>query len=121
MRNTSSVMVESMNINFDKVQEMAEGDSAFKKELLQAIAASVKELKERYILGLKTKDAEILHQARHKVKPTITIFELRKLSYVLENGKKLMSTKGIDADLKDHYALFNEAVEDLLTDINASS
>ncbi|WP_186757860.1 hypothetical protein [Echinicola salinicaeni] len=120
MRNPNLLMVESININFDKVHEMSEGDVAFEKELLHAISNSVKELKERYLQGLDKKDPEILHQARHKVKPTITIFELRKLSFVLENGRNLINTKGLNADLDNHYHLFEEAVNDLLADINST-
>ncbi|GAB3664345.1 hypothetical protein GCM10028791_40000 [Echinicola sediminis] len=121
MRHSSFVMLESVNINFDKVNEMAEGDPLFKKELLQAISDSVVELKERYNAGIKSKNVEALNQARHKVKPTILVFELRKLSDVLETGKKLMESEGIHADLLEHQEQFLKTVEDLLSEIERSS
>ena len=39
------------NINFNRVEEMAEGDSEFKSQLLQAIYTSIQDLKKKYMLG----------------------------------------------------------------------
>ncbi|MBD8489413.1 hypothetical protein IFO69_11725 [Echinicola sp. CAU 1574] len=117
MNNGATYMVSSRNINMEKVQEMSEGDLAFQKELLLAISNSVSELKERYREAIDRKDEELIHQARHKVRPTVTIFELRNLSEVLEDGRKLIAAAGMDANFDNHFQEFLKATDNLLRDI----
>ncbi|WP_200978845.1 hypothetical protein [Echinicola sp. 20G] len=117
MNNGATYMVSSRNINMEKVQEMSEGDLAFQKELLLAISNSVSELKERYREAIDRKDEELIHQARHKVRPTVTIFELRNLSEVLDDGRKLIAAAGMDANFDNHFQEFLKATDDLLRDI----
>ncbi|AWW33319.1 hypothetical protein DN752_23305 [Echinicola strongylocentroti] len=110
-------MIKSRNINMDKVHEMSEGDMEFQKELLQAIASSVEELKERYEDGITKRDEDILHQARHKVKPTVTIFELRNLSQVLDKGRQLIQQDELDERMNEHWEEFSKVADDLLREI----
>ncbi|AGA79559.1 hypothetical protein Echvi_3336 [Echinicola vietnamensis DSM 17526] len=111
-------MIRSMNINMDKVHEMSEGDMEFQKELLQAIASSVEELRDRYEEGIEQRDEDLLHQARHKVKPTVTIFELRNLSQVLEEGKQIIRHDELEEKVNSHHEQFLKAVDELLREIN---
>ncbi|GGZ32671.1 hypothetical protein GCM10007049_27740 [Echinicola pacifica] len=101
----------------DKVHEMAEGDQEFEVELLEAIASSVQELKERYAEAITNRDEKMMHQARHKVRPTVTIFELRKLSKVLENGRQLIETDASDMAFEEHRKEFIQVSNDLLSEI----
>ena len=109
-------MRKSENINLDKVEEMAEGDLDFKAELLQALYTSVQDLQIRYIEGLSSQNAEVLQQARHKIKPTVTLFQLKKIQSVLSEGKAIISTKGFAA-LGQHESKFTKVTDDLLREL----
>lgn len=95
---------------------MAEGDTEFEKELLQAIYVSIQDLKAKYIEGLTTQNEEILQQARHKIKPTLSLFELRKLSALLVEGKTAVDSSGFTS-LNNHVGRFQEAADSLLSDL----
>ncbi|WP_137403870.1 hypothetical protein [Echinicola rosea] len=110
-------MIKSRNINMDKVHEMSEGDLEFQKELLQAIASSVEELKDRYTEAMVQRDEDLLHQARHKVRPTVTIFELRNLSQVLDEGKQVIRHDESEDKVNDHHDQFLKAIDELLREI----
>lgn len=105
------------NINFDKVEEMAEGDMDFQSELLNAIYISIQDLKNKYLEGLSAQNEEIIQQARHKIKPTLSLFELKKLHAVLQEGKTIVSSNGFK-DLEKHQAQFVQAADDLLKDLH---
>ncbi|GGF27283.1 hypothetical protein GCM10011339_14240 [Echinicola rosea] len=117
MINTMPNMIKSRNINMDKVHEMSEGDLEFQKELLQAIASSVEELKDRYTEAMVQRDEDLLHQARHKVRPTVTIFELRNLSQVLDEGKQVIRHDESEDKVNDHHDQFLKAIDELLREI----
>ena len=104
------------NINLDRVEEMAEGDDDFRKELLRAIYTSIQELKIKYVEGLSSHNLEKLQQARHKIKPTLSLFELKKLNAILQEGKALVSAKGFE-DLDLHQNQFREITDALLNDL----
>ena|SRR5690554_1238656 len=105
------------NINLNKVEEMAEGDLEFQSELINAIYTSIQDFKNKYIEGLSSQNELILQQARHKIKPTLSLFELKKLKAVLQEGKDIVSSNGFSG-LEKHQAQFEEAADDLLKDLN---
>jgi|SRR5690606_7482031 len=105
------------NINFNRVEEMAEGDLEFKSQLLQAIYTSIQDLKKKYIEGLSSNDEELIQQARHKIKPTLSLFELKKLNAILQEGKVLVSSRGSEK-LKSHEIEFLQATDELLDELN---
>lgn len=109
-------MANSENINFHKVEEMAEGDMEFQSQLLQAIYTSIQDLKNKYVEGLTLHNEEIIQQARHKIKPTISLFELKKLNDILQEGKELVSFHGYEG-LATHQAKFLNATDELLNDL----
>ncbi|WP_229239661.1 hypothetical protein [Echinicola soli] len=111
-------MIKSRNINMDKVHEMSEGDMEFQKELLQAIASSVEELKDRYEEAMAQRDEDLLHQARHKVRPTVTIFELRNLSQVLDEGKQIIRHDELEEKINVHHEQFLKVIDELLREIH---
>ena len=111
-----SQMNKSENINFNKVEEMAEGDPDFKSELLQALYTSIQDLQTKYVAGLSSRSEEALQQARHKIKPTITLFQLKKIQSVLSEGKAIVSTKGFAA-LGQHESEFIKVTDDLLREL----
>ncbi|MEX2593282.1 MAG: hypothetical protein WD426_10940 [Anditalea sp.] len=110
-------MNNSDNINFHRVEEMAEGDMEFRSQLLHAIYTSIQDLKKKYVEGLTLHNEEIIQQARHKIKPTLSLFELKKLNDILQEGKTLVSSKGFD-ELEIHQGKFLQAADELLNDLN---
>ena len=110
-------MNKNENINLSRVEEMAEGDMEFRSQLLNAIYSSIQDLKIKYVEGLSSHNEEIIQQARHKIKPTLSLFELNKLSSILQEGKKLISSDEIEK-LNAHQNRFLVAIEDLLEDLN---
>jgi translation elongation factor EF-G len=117
MKKSLTVMYDSENINFQRVEEMAEGDMEFRTQLLNAIYTSIQDLKKKYVEGLTMHNEEIIKQARHKIKPTLSLFELNKLNEILQEGKSLVSSKGFD-DLGTHQNKFLQAADELLDDLN---
>lgn len=111
-----SQMNKSENINFNKVEEMAEGDPDFKSELLQALYTSIQDLQTKYVAGLSSRSEEALQQARHKIKPTVTLFELKNIQLVLLEGKAILSDKGFAA-LGQHESQFIRVTDELLKEL----
>lgn len=109
-------MNKSENINLNKVEEMAEGDSGFRAELLQALYASIQDLQTKYVEGLSSHSEEALQQARHKIKPTVTLFELNKIHSVLLEGKAIVNGQGFAA-LGQHESQFIKVTDDLLREL----
>lgn len=109
-------MKTNKNINLDRVEEVAEGDKEFQSQLLLAIQTSLEDLKSRYLEGLASKNETILQQARHKIKPTLSLFELKRLSAILRQGKTL--DLSINPDIvKAHREDFLAAIDDLLKEL----
>lgn len=109
-------MAKSKNINLNKVDEMAEGDAGFRAELLQALYTSIQDLQAKYLEGLSSRNEEALQQARHKIKPTVTLFQLTGIQTVLQEGKTIITSQGFAA-LGDHERQFRQATDDLLEEL----
>jgi hypothetical protein len=105
------------NIDYEKIEEMVEGDEDFRSQLLEAIIVAVKELQESYITGIDSKKDEIIKQARHKIKPTLTLFGLKALATTLGEGKQLIQRGGFGQDLHSHKAKFLSVTNAVLEDI----
>lgn len=105
------------NIDYEKIEEMVEGDEDFRSQLLEAIIVAVKELRESYIAGIDSKNDEIIKQARHKIKPTLTLFGLKALANTLGEGKQLIQKGGFGQDLRSHKAKFLFVTNAVLEDI----
>jgi len=113
-------MLKLTNIDYQLVVEMAEGDKEFEAELLEAIINSVKDLRKKYLDGVLSQNEEMIIQARHKIKPTLTLFGLERLSLIIENGKETLDIEGMKSSLVDkHQEEFTEAVDDLLEELSS--
>jgi hypothetical protein len=107
----------NINIDYDKIEDMVEGDDEFRIQLLEAILVAVKELQGSYIKGIDTKSDEIIKQARHKIKPTLTLFGLVALSSTLGEGKLMIQKGGLEQDLEAHKLKFISVSDAILADI----
>ncbi|MCH6200639.1 hypothetical protein MMU07_13725 [Aquiflexum sp. LQ15W] len=104
-------------VNFDRIEEMAEGDAEFRAELVSALYKSLSELKEKYLEGSELQDLEIISQIRHKVKPALALFEINILSDVIQEGKDILSEKGFNEDFITHLEHFLDAVQDAIDQV----
>lgn len=112
-------MLKLTNINYQMVVEMAEGDKEFETELLDAIINSVKDLRKKYNEGISVQSEDIIIQARHKIKPTLALFGLDKLSTIIEEGKCILQENDMKGPATDrHKAEFLEAIDDLLDELS---
>lgn len=113
-----TIMSNTPPINFDNIDEMADGDADFKAELVAAIYASLIELKEKYLEGSEDQNEETIHLIRHKVKPTLALFKIDKLSTVILEGKGIIAEKGFKEAFIDHLDEFLDAWQEVYDFIN---
>ncbi|WP_290508371.1 hypothetical protein [Algoriphagus sp.] len=97
---------------------MSDGDEEFKKELTQAIFAGLKELKQFYSEGMLQRDLEIIQQIRHKVKPTLGMFEFDDLANSLQQGKEILESAGFGIQFQSHYEEFILQVDKAIEEVN---
>lgn len=94
------------------ISEMADGDKEFKSQLTLAIHQGLLELKEKYTEGSSEKDDHKIQQIRHKLKPTLMMFELTHIIDELQTGKEIIESEGFDcAAFKVHYQRLNEKLD----------
>jgi len=105
------------NIDFHKIEAMVEDDEDFKNQLLEAIEIAVSELEASYLRGIEEKSMAIIKQARHKIKPTLGLFDLERLGVSLGNGKRLMMEHGFGEGIDAHVREFREAVQAVLEEV----
>ncbi|WP_339699063.1 hypothetical protein [Algoriphagus aquimarinus] len=92
--------------------EMADGDKDFEKDLTVAIYKGLLELREKYAEGSSEKDDIKIQQIRHKLKPTLSMFELSHITDELQVGKEIIEGEGFEGALfKSHYHRLQEKLE----------
>lgn len=111
-------MLNTPPINFERIDEMCEGDAEFKAELVSALFKSLTELKEKYLEGAELKDIEMLSQIRHKVKPALALFEISRLDGIIQEGKEILTEKGFEQDFIVHLDSFLDAVQEAIDQVN---
>lgn len=110
-------MLKNPPINYSRIEEMAEGDEDFKTELIFAIHSSLLDLKVTYLKGATLKDDDTIQMIRHKIKPTLSLFEIDKLTETINYGKAHIERYGFDQGFTAHIEEFlkdvNEALEEI--------
>jgi hypothetical protein len=101
-----------------RILEMAEGDEKFRIELTSAIYNGLVELQSKYSEGLEEKDEIKIHQIRHKIKSTLSMFEFGDLTECLNKGKAILESKGFSDDVNLHYKDFSEKVKTAIAEVN---
>lgn len=100
------------------IAEMAEDDLEFQQQLTTAIYNGLKELKEQYLIGAKTKNEEVIKQIRHKSKPTLQIFEFNGIIEELKRGKNILESVGYDSSFEEHMAILLDKIDAALQDVH---
>ncbi|MBW3468031.1 hypothetical protein [Arthrospiribacter ruber] len=101
-------------VSFEKIEEMTEGDAEFKAELISAIYFSLQELREKYIEGAENQDPVVIQEIRHKVKPSLALFDMVVLSEVIHDGKEIIEHQGFNKAFLEHFDKFLDAVQDAI-------
>lgn len=94
-----------------RIQEMSEGDEEFRIELTNAIYNGLLELKAKYCEGIEKQNEIIIQQIRHKLKPTLSMFEFSDLIVELQNGKEIIESKGFGKEFILHFESLNSMLE----------
>ena len=94
-----------------RILEMSEGDEEFRIELTIAIYNGLVELKAKYFEGIEKENEIIIQQIRHKLKPTLSMFEFSDLIIELQNGKEILETKGFGNEFLLHFERLNSMLE----------
>ncbi|MFD2201185.1 hypothetical protein [Shivajiella indica] len=101
-------------VNFDKIDEMTDGDADFKAELVSAIFNSLVELRDVYIQGASLENEDTIQEIRHKVKPSLALFEINELNELLNEGKELIEEKGFGPEFLQHLDRFLDVVQEVI-------
>lgn len=101
-------------VNFDKIHEMTDGDADFRAELITAIYTSLVELRNTYIEGASLEDENTIQEIRHKVKPSLVMFEINPLNDILSEGKDIIETNGFGPEFLAHFEKFLDAVQEAI-------
>lgn len=94
-----------------RILEMSEGDEEFQSELTHAIYNGLLDLQTKYREGVTAKNEIIIQQIRHKLKPTLSMFEFDDLIEELQNGKEILESRGFNEDFDVHFASLNTKLE----------
>ncbi|UJP63902.1 hypothetical protein [Mongoliitalea daihaiensis] len=103
--------MENPPLNLEKIDIMTEGDAEFKTELIMALYNSLNELKERYLQGAREQNITAIQEIRHKVKPSLSLFEMHDLTRIVYEGKDILEEHGFSSLFRDHLILFKQHVE----------
>lgn len=101
-----------------RILDLSEGDDEFRLELISAIHNGLIELQSRYSEGIEEKDEVKIQQIRHKIKPTLAMFEFRDLSECLNDGKVILESQGFGEAVMIHFQDFLQKVKNGISEVN---
>ena len=101
-----------------RILEMADGDDDFRIELTAAIYTGLLELKSKYSEGRIEKDQEKIQQIRHKIKPTVAMFDFEPLAECLQQGKEILESEGFGDSFDEHFETFLQLVDLALVEVD---
>jgi hypothetical protein len=102
-----------------RIEEMSDGDEEFKLELTQAIHRGLIELKKVYSEGSQEKDMHKIQQIRHKLKPTLSMFDFELLTHNLQEGKEILESTGFDDRFQSHFSDFIQHVDQAIKEVES--
>lgn len=86
-----------------RISDAAEGDEEFQHDLTKAIFLGLTELKKVYSEGYIEKDVHKIQQIRHKLKTTLTMFDLDPIMETLQEGKDILESQGFGQEFEAHF------------------
>ncbi len=101
------------------INEMSEGDEDFRNELISAIYNGLVELQTKYTEGTQEQNLEIIQQIRHKLKPTLAMFEFDDLGDSLQIGKDILESSGFGEEFDSHAVQFHSKLMNAIKAVEA--
>jgi hypothetical protein len=101
-----------------RILDMAEGDEEFRAELTSAIVNGLIELKTVYGEGIIEKNEVKIQQIRHKIKPTLSMFEFDALIDCLNEGKSILESQGFGEGSSIHFQDFLQKVSIAIEEVS---
>lgn len=101
-----------------KILEIADGDEEFKVELTKAIHLGLVELKTVYSEGHAEQDEVKIQQIRHKLKPTLAMFEFEDLIVEMQNGKEIVESEGFTDHFSSHVGQLNHLLDNAIYNVS---
>lgn len=101
-----------------RILEMSDGDEEFRLELTSAIANGLVELQSVYGEGIMEKNEIKIQQIRHKIKPTLSMFEFEALIICLNEGKSILESQGFGEAAFSHFQDFLQKVTIAIAEVN---
>ena len=101
------------------ILELADGDDEFRVELISAIYSGLLELKLVYADGVAKMDKVKIQQIRHKIKPTLAMFEFVDLAVTIQEGKDILEQQGFGAAFEVHFQVFLVKVDLALEEVSS--
>ncbi|WP_439475413.1 hypothetical protein [Algoriphagus formosus] len=75
------------------------------------------ELRQQYSIGKEKADLDIIQQIRHKVKPTLAMFEFDELSDSLQEGKQILESEGFGVNFESHFKDFTSKLDEVIQEV----
>jgi hypothetical protein len=101
-----------------RILDMAEGDDEFRIELTSAIYNGLLELEAKYAEGFYERDEVKIQQIRHKIKPTLAMFEFELLTDSIQEGKAILESEGFGKAFENHFHDFVQKVQLAIKEVN---
>lgn len=101
-----------------RILEMAEGDDEFRIELTSAIYNGLLELQAKYSEAISEKDEVKIQQIRHKIKPTLSMFEFDHLADSLSEGKVILESEGFGKAFEVHFQDLQKKIQVALVEVS---
>ncbi|GAA0880076.1 hypothetical protein GCM10009119_30460 [Algoriphagus jejuensis] len=109
-------MSNNLELN-QRILDMAEGDDEFRSELISAIYTGLMELQTVYAQGRIEKDKVKIQQIRHKIKPTLVMFDFDQVAVSLEEGREILDAQGFGLAFESHFLSFLILMDLVLLDV----
>lgn len=94
-----------------QILKIAEGDAEFAKQLTHAIKVGLEELYDNYKAGKLEQNEHTIQQARHKVKPTLMMFNFDQVLNCLNDGMNILESEGFGSKFERHFLEFEQLAQ----------
>lgn len=103
----------------NKILEIAEGEEEFRIELIHAIQNGLIELKSVYSKGHEERDEVKIQQIRHKLKPTLAMFDFEDLATEIQKGKVILENEGFSKNFSTHATTLDKLLEGAICEVKS--
>ncbi|ELR68046.1 hypothetical protein C900_01182 [Fulvivirga imtechensis AK7] len=103
-------------VDFSKVEKVADGDNQFVTRLLKTAIQELHKYRDIYLDAFRKKDEKLLKAMKHKVGPSLKLFDIALLEKEIEKGEMLINDSSADPkvvknNLLNVRNLFNTTID----------